>query len=56
MWIMPKWEATTLGIVGGDEGLKLVEVEQALITLYYIVLYDHMNVGRGGGHMCVTHV
>jgi len=54
MWIMPKWEATTLGIVGGDEGLKLVGVEQALITLYYIVLYDDMNVGRGGRHVCYT--
>jgi len=49
MWIMPKWEARTLGIVGNDEGLKLLGVEQALITVYVIVLYEHMNVGRGGG-------
>ena len=52
MWVMPKWEGTTVGIVGGAEGLKLVGVEQALITLYCIVLYDDMNVCRGGGHVC----
>ena len=56
MWVMPKWEGTTVGIVGGDEGLKLVGVEQALITLYCIVLYDDMNVCRGGGHVCYTGV
>jgi len=43
MWVIPKWEGRTPGIMGGDDGLKLFVLEHGIKSVNVIIVYEDRN-------------